>query len=67
VEGTLRPYKFAVQAIIQRVVDDRVTEELSSEPVVVFGIEGLEEYTENFEENLNNARFVAPNQNGVAN
>lgn len=49
---TVRPYKFIVQAVVQEIEDDIVKGEKVSEPVIVFGVDGLEEWAKNFPEKL---------------
>ena len=49
-----RPYKFLIQAVIQEVSDDGevLNEFTTQEPTAVFGIAGLQKFTDNFERNL---------------
>lgn len=47
------PFKFVIQAVlIQRDDTERVVGEVSSEPVSVYGLNGLREYLDGFEEEL---------------
>ena len=53
---TLRPYKFVVVAIVQQANEDgSVTGELRSEPVEVFGLNGLTEWAAGFPAELTEA------------
>lgn len=54
---SLRPYKFQVVAVCQRLEDGEVTGEeivagTEGQPLVVFGIDGLRGFAEGFEERL---------------
>lgn len=50
---SLRPYKFIVQAIVQELDDaEVVTGEKEAQPVVVFGVESLVSWANDFPKNL---------------
>lgn len=51
--GPVKPYKFVVQAVPQRLDDDgNVIGELETQPVVLFGCEALEQWARDFPVNL---------------
>lgn len=50
---SLRPYKFVVQAVVQKLDEDgNVVDEPSAEPVVLFGCDALAEWARAFPEKL---------------
>jgi hypothetical protein len=57
---TLRPYKFVVQAIVQRVGQDgQVTGEVIGQQLEVFGCEGLAEWASDFADRLKDEQAAA--------
>ncbi len=65
---SLRPYKFQIVAICQNVEADVVIGEAvlggpSGEPVIVFGVDGLREFADSFEERLQAAQHTPSTNN----
>jgi hypothetical protein len=60
-EGSMRPYKFIVQAVVQEIdAEDNVITEHPTEPIQLFGCAQLEKYANEFEENLKFAKRKVP-------
>ena len=50
---SLRPYKFLIVAVVQKVENGEVVRELVAEtPTSVFGVEGLRRFADEFERDL---------------
>jgi hypothetical protein len=62
---TLRPYKFLIVPVVQNVDEDGVVvaEGQGEQPDVVFGVDGLHRYADNFEQVLSE---IMAKENGVS-
>jgi hypothetical protein len=61
--NSFRPYKFLIVPVIQEVDDEEnvIGESSPQVPEVVFGVEGLHRYADEFEHNLNLKTAAAMN------
>lgn len=57
---SLRAYKFLIVAVVQRVEDGTVIEELNSEQHTVFGAKALELWAQGFEADLEATQNKTP-------